>query len=85
MAVAVESEPTFEPEKPKVLFQRTPVYSETFEGTGITWDSSPDGKRFLMLKEPETAVGESGGEEYTASEPNKIIVVTNWFKELTTA
>jgi len=38
-------------------------------------DISPDGKRFLMIK--ETASGESAAES-----PRKINVVLNWFEEL---
>jgi Tol biopolymer transport system component len=38
------------------------------------WDISPDGKRFLMVKEPSTA--SSGGG------PRKINIVLNWLEEL---
>jgi len=39
------------------------------------WDISPDGKRFLMMKEPE-AVASAGGS------PRKINIVLNWTEEL---
>jgi hypothetical protein len=42
---------------------------------GQPWDISPDGKRFLMMKEPEAAASASGS-------PRKINVVLNWFEEL---
>jgi dipeptidyl aminopeptidase/acylaminoacyl peptidase len=46
MAVRVKTEPTFQAEKPTVLFRRT------YFGQPLTlWDIHPDGKRFLMLKE----------------------------------
>jgi hypothetical protein len=39
------------------------------------WDISPDGKRFLMMKEPESTVPAGGG-------PRRINMVLNWFQEL---
>ena len=38
------------------------------------WDISPDGKRFLMMKEAGTAAAAEG--------PRKINIVLNWFEEL---
>jgi eukaryotic-like serine/threonine-protein kinase len=67
MVVQVETEPTFSPEKPKVLFK----------GTYLNWDISPDGKRFLMIKPPASA-----GAASAAAGPRKINVVVNWFEEL---
>ena len=73
MAVAVETAPAFTPGKPEVLFQgRYVVLSLT---DGHTWDISPDGKRFLMLKAP-------GSPESTTEGPHKINIVLNWFEEL---
>ena len=40
-----------------------------------TWDISPDGKRFLMMKEPAATASAGGG-------PRKINIVLNWFEEL---
>jgi serine/threonine protein kinase len=74
MAVAVETEPMFKPEKPKVLFRGTYI------GLAVStsrWDISPDGKRFLMMKP-----GESTGEMSLEGLPRKISIVTNWFEEL---
>ena len=42
------------------------------EGGGRAYDVTPDGQRFLMIKE--------GGDEPTA--PQNLIVVLNWFEEL---
>ena len=66
IAVPVETEPTFKPGKPTILF-RGP-YSHNLPDWS-TWDISPDGKRFLMLK---------SADENT----HKIVVVLNWFEEL---
>jgi hypothetical protein len=41
------------------------------------WDVSPDGKRFLMIKEPETT-----DEESAPGWLRKINIVLNWFEEL---
>jgi amidase len=47
-----------------------------FCGTdGHPWDVSPDGKRFLMIKEPRSASSSD-------SSPSKINVVLNWLEEL---
>jgi hypothetical protein len=39
------------------------------------WDISPDGKRFLMMKEAASTALPDGG-------PRKINIVVNWFEEL---
>ena len=41
---------------------------------GRTYDVSPDGRRFLMIKQ-----GDGGGQ---TSAPPQIVVVQNWFEEL---
>ncbi len=82
MAVAVETEPTFNPGNPEVLFRGTYYSPSTQQMTFTLWDISPDGKRFLMVKEPGTMGGESTIEESASAGPRKIIVVTNWFEEL---
>jgi serine/threonine protein kinase len=74
MAVAVDTEPTFKPGKPVLLFRGTYVAGR---GEGVPWDISPDGKRFLMIKP-----GEATENEPVTEAPRKIIVVTNWFEEL---
>ena len=42
-----------------------------FELRTGNWDAAPDGKRFLVLKEPETVASEA-----------KMQAVVNWFEEL---
>jgi Tol biopolymer transport system component len=71
MAVAVETAPTFRVAGiPKELFR-----GNYFSQYGHQWDLSRDGKRFLMIKEPEAAAS-------TGSGPRKINIVVNWFEEL---
>jgi eukaryotic-like serine/threonine-protein kinase len=66
MAVAVETKPIFKPGKAELLSQGKYAPS---------WDISPDGKRFLMMKESGATTSEAEG-------PRKINVVLNWFEEL---
>ena len=66
MAAAVETEPTFKPGKTEALFQGK--YDSS-------WDISPDGKRFLMMKEPGATTTAAGG-------PQKINIILNWLEEL---
>jgi len=73
MAVAVETEPEFTAEKPEELFRGT-YYSDP-PGGNPSWDISPDGKRFLILKPSAAADPES-------SASSRINVVVNWFEEL---
>ena len=67
MVVSVETEPAFRAGRPEVLFEGF------YRTTGLTpgwqyYDISPDGERFLMVKE--------------TAEEGQIHVVTNWFEEL---
>jgi len=69
MAVEVTTQPTFSAGRPRMLFDAgqylpTPV-------TFPNYDISPDGRRFLMLKDPEQE-----------APPTEINVVLNWFEEL---
>ena len=79
MAVSVKTEPTFSPESPRMLFQGT--YDSTAQHRNPlylnSWDISPDGKRFLMIKPAAEA-----GDESTGGGPRKINIVLNWFEEL---
>jgi Tol biopolymer transport system component len=80
MAVSVKTEPTFSLETPKILFRGTYNFRNTFfrgvlENDYYPWDIRPDGKRFLMMKEPGATVSAEGG-------PRRINIVLNWFEEL---
>jgi len=61
----VETEGTFERGPATVIFSDT-----CYLGTGQTWDVSPDGQRFLMVKPDEDL-----------REP-RLVVVPNWTEEL---
>ena len=68
MAVAIQTDSTFEPAgSPEVIFEG-PYFGAA---GGRTYDVSPDGERFLMIKPVEG----------TSVTP-EIIVVENWFEEL---
>jgi hypothetical protein len=73
MAVPVKTEPTFRLETSKTLFRGAHVSSSFGNFADLnSWDISPDGKRFLMMKEaePGAAIGEG---------PRPINIVSNWF------
>jgi serine/threonine-protein kinase len=76
MAVDVRTEPTFSAGRPRVLWEGH--YSHGMSSscgqpgvTSFNYDVTPDGKRFLMVKEPHQDVSS-----------NRIVVVLNWFEEL---
>jgi len=73
MAVPVETKPAFSLGTPKLLFRS--IYAGVSGTSGIPWDISPDGKRFLMMKESTADVPAEGS-------PRKINIVLNWFEEL---
>jgi Tol biopolymer transport system component len=73
MAVAVETGQTFKCGKPEPLFRGT--YTSSYLQDLRPWDISPDGKRFLMMKE-------AGSPASAALGPRKINIVLNWFEEL---
>jgi serine/threonine-protein kinase len=73
MAVAVESKPTLSFGTPRMLF-KSPYLGLTM-GSGHPWDIHPDGKRFLMMKPPDSASKEKGPRP-------KMVIVTNWMEEL---
>ncbi len=74
MAVSVKTEPSFGiVGNPQTLFQGTYVGYSPNDVT--SWDISPDGKRFLMIKPYGVSSSESEG-------PDKINVIVNWLEEL---
>jgi hypothetical protein len=63
MAVDIQTTPTFRASSPEKLF----------EGNyGPGYDVSPDGQRFLMVKQPTVE----------AAPADQIVVVVNWIDEL---
>ena len=77
MGASLRTDPTFSVETPKMLFRGTYISSVLAFGSWdfSTWDMSPDGRRFLMMKELGAATPAERG-------PRKINVVLNWFEEL---
>ena len=67
MAVRVQTEPSFAPGNAQVVFGGRTL-APAF---GRSYDISPDGKRFLMIKEPTRDASST-----------EIILVQNWFQEL---
>jgi serine/threonine protein kinase len=78
MAVSVKTEPAFSLETPKILFRGTYVSSNLSYSYDLdTWDISPDGRRFLMMKPMQST------EKAPAAEaPRRINIVLNWLEEL---
>jgi len=77
LVVSVEAEPSFTVGRPEVLF------TGDFLGFGLSlprpdYDVSPDGQRFLMLK--DALVGIEA--ELPESQQTLLVVVDNWFEEL---
>ena len=68
MVVSVETEPSFTPGKPRLLFNGQFQF-EPSDFASPNYDVSPDGQRFLMIKAAEEGA-------------NQINVVQNWFEEL---
>jgi len=71
-AVPIEADASFTFGNPKVVFAET-YYFRGLPFLGRTYDISPDGKRFLMIKE-----GGPGDE----IEATQLILVLNWLDEL---
>jgi serine/threonine-protein kinase len=69
MAVPVAAGPGFTPGRPVRLFEGTGYTGSGAQGGGRTYDVSPDGSRFLMVRTGDQA-----------STP--LVVVLNWFEEL---
>jgi len=68
MAVPVMLQPSFSAGRPAMLFEGT-YLSSTFPLTGVAYDVTRDGQRFLMVKDRPTSA-------------TQINVVVNWFEEL---
>jgi serine/threonine protein kinase/Tol biopolymer transport system component len=69
MAVPVTTQPAFSAGRPSMLFEGEYLASP-FPATGVTYDVTRDGQRFLMVKETPQA------------SDIRINVVANWFEEL---
>ncbi len=74
MAVPVNNKSMFSAGKPRILIQQMNLAADS---QGPSWDISPDGKRFLMIKQPAPTAAAS-----TAGSPCKINIFLNWLEEL---
>jgi serine/threonine-protein kinase len=72
MAVSVHATGGFTYDAPTKLFDTQPYY---FGSPNRTYDVTPDGQRFLMIK-PFLSTAE------TTDQPAKVVFVLNWFEEL---
>lgn len=72
MVVSIEIEPSFRAGNPEVLFERRFVSNVALDFP--TYDVSPDGQRFLVVKYGEDKEG--------APSRSELIVVQNCFEEL---
>ena len=78
MAVTVQLTPTFSAGAPMKLFDAPSILLDgrlIATGTNRTYDISPDGQRFLMIKE-------NAGSNEGDAPPASMVVVQNWFEEL---
>ncbi len=75
MAVAVKTENAFSLASPVVLFRGTYASIAASSGDLSPWDISPDGKRFLMIKQTGPSTSQRSG-------PRRVNIVLNWFEEL---
>ena len=83
MVVPVETEPTFKPGTPEILFMKTYAYATLLNQiTATWWDIHPTNGKFLMLKPLEPTDDESTAGDIAEKAPSKIIIVTNFFEEL---
>ncbi len=73
MAVDIETEPGFMAGTPRLLFEEG--FVSRAAGPFTVYDVSADGQRFLMVGDATSTDGEAGSP--------KIIIVQNWFEELT--
>jgi serine/threonine protein kinase len=69
MAVGIETQPSFKPGIPRMLFKGSFVPQPN---GNPNYDAFRDGKRFVMIQAPSS----------TSEETTQLVVVLNWFEEL---
>ena len=69
MAVSIQTEPTFQAETPRLLFENS--FSESYLTLTSNYDVTADGQRFVMVQPSQEHV-----------EPESLNIVLNWFEEL---
>jgi serine/threonine-protein kinase len=80
MVVTIETKPTFAAGNPEVLFRSEYVLASHSGPDASPYDISPDGKRFLMIKEETRA--QEDDEAVEIPPMTELIVVDNWFEVL---
>ena len=82
MVVAVSTEPTLRVSRSEVLFEGRYARGDS----GLNYDVSADGQRFLMISEAKDDEAEDDeaqdGDAETAPPHKTLIVIENWFEEL---
>jgi hypothetical protein len=73
MVVAIETEPAFAAGNPEVLFRGEYLMAGSMLRP---YDISPDGRRFLMIKEDSQA--REAAEAAKATPTTELVVVENW-------
>ncbi len=76
MVVTIETEPAFAAGNPEVLFRGEYVLGSHSGPDASPYDISPDGQRFLMIKEDKEA--REAAEPVKAPPTIELIVVDNW-------
>ena len=79
MVVTIETEPAFAAGNPEVLFRGEYVFSHSGPEVG-PYDISPDGQRFLMIKDDKEA--REAAEAVEVPPITELIVVDNWDEAL---
>ena len=80
MAVEITTQPTFRAGTPTLVFEGQ--YFRDIVPSEANYDITPDGRRFLMIKESEQEGGPMIKESEQEGGPRQINVVLNWFEEL---
>ena len=76
MVVTIETEPAFAAGNPELLFRGEYVLASHGGPDASPYDISPDGKRFLMIKEETQA--QEADEAVEIPPITELIVVDNW-------
>lgn len=76
MVVTIETEPTFAAGNPELLFRSNYVLASHSSPDASPYDISPDGQRFLMIKEERPA--QDSNEVVETPPITELIVVDNW-------
>ena len=80
MVVTIETEPAFAAGNPEVLFRGQYVLASHSGPDVSPYDISPDGKRFLMIKEDSQA--QESDEVVETAPITEFMVVDNWDETL---